>query len=73
MRLGDVSSAALVFVGTTLLGASSIGFARINIVLAVIGLALALMVGRGYQRRTAAPPAAAVPGALPAPAPAPAS
>jgi len=36
-------------------------------------LALALMVGRGYQRRTAAPPAAAVPGALPAPAPAPAS
>jgi AAA family ATP:ADP antiporter len=73
VRLGDVSSAALVFVGTTILGASSIGFARINIVLAVIGLALALMVGRGYQRRTAAPPAAAVPGALPAPAPSPAS
>ena len=55
VRLGDVMSASLVFVGTTMLGLSAGGFARISLVLAGVGLALAAVVGRGYLRRTGEP------------------
>ena len=52
VRLGDVSSAALVFVGTTAIGLSSTGFARVNVLLAAIGLALANAVGCSYANLT---------------------
>ena len=46
VRLGDVTSALVVFVGTTIAGLSAFGFARLNILLAVTGLMLAVLVGR---------------------------
>ena len=52
VRLGDVFSASLVFIGTTVVGMSATGFARVNILLAVVGLALAIAVGRLYGERT---------------------
>ena len=51
-RAGDVLSAALVFVGTALLGLGAAGFARINLVLAAVWLLIALAVGREYVRRS---------------------
>jgi hypothetical protein len=47
-----VSSAALVFIGTTVAGLSATGFARVNILIALGGLATAFFVGRGYQGLT---------------------
>jgi len=55
VRIGDVLSALLVFVGTTMLALSAQGFAAINTVLVLILVALAWLVGRAYQERTAAP------------------
>ncbi|RPH60305.1 MAG: translocase [Acidobacteria bacterium] len=52
VRLGDVSSAALVFIGTTIAGLGATGFARVNIMIALAGLATAALVGRGYQGLT---------------------
>jgi AAA family ATP:ADP antiporter len=52
VRLGDVSSAALVFIGTTVGGLSATGFGRVNILLAAVGLALAIAVGRNYANLT---------------------
>jgi ATP:ADP antiporter, AAA family len=52
VRLGDVFSASLVFIGTTVVGMSATGFARVNILLAVVGLTLAIAVGRLYGERT---------------------
>jgi ATP:ADP antiporter, AAA family len=49
VRMGDVLSAALVFVGTTLLALPSRGFATVNAALAIMALALAWAVGRRYQ------------------------
>ncbi len=49
-RMGDVVSAALVFVGTQI-GLAASGFAKVNIVLAVAFLALAVLVGRAYGER----------------------
>lgn len=51
-RMGDVVSAALVFVGTQI-GLSSSGFAKINVLLAAAFLTLAVLVGRAYAGRTA--------------------
>ncbi len=51
-RAGDVLSAALVFVGITLLGSGTTGFARANLVLACVWLLLALAVGREYARKS---------------------
>ena len=48
VRLGDVSSAALVFIGTGVASLTATGFARVNIVLAAGGLLLAIIVGRWY-------------------------
>jgi AAA family ATP:ADP antiporter len=59
-RAGDVMSAALVYVGVTLLGFGTSGFARVNLVLAAVWLALAVAVGREYQRRSQALQATAV-------------
>ncbi len=56
-RAGDVLSAALVYVGVTLLGLGATGFARVNLVLAFIWALLALSVGREYIRRSRAQPA----------------
>ncbi|HEX5962708.1 MAG TPA: MFS transporter [Gemmatimonadales bacterium] len=53
-RAGDVMSAALVFVGVTLLGLGTSGFARVNLVLAGIWLILAVAVGREYARKSKA-------------------
>lgn len=53
-RAGDVMSAALVFVGVTMLGLRTSGFARINLVLAGIWLFLAVAVGREYARKSKA-------------------
>jgi len=53
-RAGDVMSAALVFVGVTMLGLGTSGFARINLVLAGIWLFLAVAVGREYARKSKA-------------------
>ena len=53
VRMGDVLSAALVFVGTTMLALHARGFAAINAVLVLVLLALAWQVGRTYQLRTA--------------------
>jgi AAA family ATP:ADP antiporter len=52
VRLGDVAAAMLVFVGTALRGLSMRGFAKVTIGLAVVGVALAVVVGHGYRRRT---------------------
>ncbi len=63
VRMGDVLSAALVFVGTTFVALPSRGFAAVNAVLAVVALVLAWRVGRHYTARvasSAAPAAAAV-------------
>jgi AAA family ATP:ADP antiporter len=59
VRAGDVLSAALVYVGVTLLGFSATGFARVNLVLALLWVLIALAIGREYQRKSRAQPAAA--------------
>ena len=59
VRMGDVLSAALVFVGTTAIALPSRGFAAVNAVLAVIALILAWRVGRHYNSLTASKPAPA--------------
>ena len=50
VRSGDLLSAGLVFVGTTVLGLETTGFSLVNIVLAAAGLAVAVMVGHTYTR-----------------------
>ena len=62
VRMGDVLSAALVFVGTVLVALPARGFALVNVVLVVVWLVLAWRVGRRYKTLTAssaAPSAAA--------------
>ena len=62
VRMGDVLSAALVFVGTTLVVLPARGFALVNAVLVVLWLVLAWRVGRHYKTLTvssSAPSAAA--------------
>jgi ATP:ADP antiporter, AAA family len=62
VRMGDVLSAGLVFVGTTMLALPSRGFATVNAALAIMALALAWAVGRRYRvlsaERTSRPAAA---------------
>jgi ATP:ADP antiporter, AAA family len=59
VRAGDVLSALLVYVGVTLLGFRSTGFARVNLVLAAVWVLIAVAVGREYQRKSRAPQASA--------------
>jgi AAA family ATP:ADP antiporter len=51
VRSGDVLSALLVYTGTTVFQMKAAGFARVNLVLAVIWIGLAVFVGRGYARK----------------------
>ena len=59
VRLGDVLSALLVFVGTSMLALSPRGFAGVNAVLVGIWLLLAWRVGRTYATLRAGEPAVA--------------
>src|SRR5829696_6588955 len=52
VRAGDVLSAALVYVGTTWLALGPTGFARVNLVLAVVWVLLAVAIGREYGRKS---------------------
>jgi AAA family ATP:ADP antiporter len=52
VRVGDVLSAALIFVGTTYLAFQTQHFAMVNLVLVILWLVVAVMVGREYQRRS---------------------
>jgi AAA family ATP:ADP antiporter len=61
-RMGDVVSAVIVFVGTGI-GLTASGFAKLNVVLAVVFLALAVLVGRAYVGRKHAPTVAVRTGA----------
>jgi AAA family ATP:ADP antiporter len=51
-RAGDVLSALLVFVGTTYFAMSGKGFARFNLFVVVVWLALAYAIGREYKALT---------------------
>ena len=53
VRMGDVLSAALVFVGTTMVALSPRGFAMVNVVLVVVLALIAWRVGRYYKDLTA--------------------
>jgi len=53
VRAGDVLAAATVWVGTTLMQLSVSQFAMINVVLVVIWIALSVMTGRQFRRRSA--------------------
>jgi len=54
VRMGDVLSAALVFVGATVIALPPRGFAAVNVALALVMLLLAWRVGRHYKALTAA-------------------
>jgi AAA family ATP:ADP antiporter len=56
VRMGDVLSAALVFVGTTVVAVPARGFAAVNVALAAVALLLAWRVGRHYKVLTATHP-----------------
>jgi AAA family ATP:ADP antiporter len=60
VRMGDVLSAALVFVGTAILSLQPRGFAAVNAVIVVVWLVLAWRVGREYKRLTDASQAPAM-------------
>ena len=49
VRLGDVLSALVVFIGTTYFALQASGFAKFNIVLVLVWLVLALAIGRQYK------------------------
>ena len=53
VRTGDVLSALLVFVGTSQLRFGTPQFAKVNLVLALCWLVLAVLVGRAYRQKTA--------------------
>ena len=53
MRMGDVLSAALVFVGTSVVALGIKGFAMVNLVLVAIWLVLAMFIGAEFRKRTA--------------------
>ena len=52
VRMGDVSSAALVFVGTTFLALHPRGFAIVNAALVIVWLSLAWRIGKQYKELT---------------------
>ena len=56
VRMGDVLSAVLVFIGTTALALPPRGFAAVNVVLALVMLLLAWRVGRYYNKLTVTAP-----------------
>ena len=56
VRMGDVLSAVLVFIGTTAIALPPRGFAAVNVTLALVMLLLAWRVGRYYNTLTATSP-----------------
>jgi AAA family ATP:ADP antiporter len=54
VRAGDVLSAGLVYLGTVVIGFSTTGFARVNLMLAAAWVVLALAIGREYTRKSRA-------------------
>jgi AAA family ATP:ADP antiporter len=66
-RMGDVVSAAMVFIGTHA-GLTATGFAKLNVVLAAAFLGLAVLVGRAYAGRKPMTTVAVRTGAKQAPA-----
>jgi AAA family ATP:ADP antiporter len=52
VRFGDLLSAAVVFVGTAMLGLGVTGFGTVNIILAAVGLSVAFVVGHTYVKLT---------------------
>ena len=54
VRAGDVLSAGLVYLGTAVLGFSTTGFARVNLILAATWVVIALAIGREYGRKSRA-------------------
>ncbi|MDA1092672.1 MAG: Npt1/Npt2 family nucleotide transporter [Acidobacteria bacterium] len=52
VRIGDVLSAALVFIGTTYFALGGSGFAVVNIVIVLVWLVLAFIIGREYKQLT---------------------
>ena len=54
VRIGDVLSAVLVFVGTTYFALNGGGFARFNILVVSVWLVLAFIIGREYRSLAAA-------------------
>ncbi len=53
VRLGDVLSALVVFIGTTYFALQASGFAKFNIALVLVWLVLALSIGRQYKHLAA--------------------
>jgi AAA family ATP:ADP antiporter len=51
VRVGDVGTAALVFIGTRM-GLTANGFAKVTTVLCLIWIGLAILVGRAYTQRS---------------------
>jgi ATP:ADP antiporter, AAA family len=68
VRMGDVLSGVLVYVGTTYLALQTRHFAMVNLVLALGWLGLAFLISRAYQRRSRTEPI--IPSAGPQPVPA---
>ena len=62
VRVGDLMSAGLVYVGTTLLGLAPAGFALVNVVVCVLWLGVGVMLLKQYQRLAAQQSAAATAG-----------
>ena len=65
VRLGDMLSAGLVFVGTTYLAFMPANFALVNFGFVLAWLVLAFLVGRQYTRRAEAARSSAEPGQAP--------
>ena len=62
VRTGDLLSAGLVYVGTTVLGFTSSGFALVNIVACVAWLGVAVLLLRQYRKLAAQKPISAAAG-----------
>jgi AAA family ATP:ADP antiporter len=60
VRAGDMLAAGLVFVGTNLLPRGVGGFARANLLVALLAIGVGILLLREYRRLTAAADAAAV-------------
>ena len=68
VRMGDVLSGLLVYVGTTYLALQTRHFAMVNLVLVLVWLGFALLISRAYQRRSRTEPVTPAGGLQPSPA-----
>jgi AAA family ATP:ADP antiporter len=51
-RLGDLLSAGIVFLGSTVLALGTRGYALVNVALVAVWIVLMVAIGRQYRRRT---------------------